>query len=302
MAEKINVLRSTLTEMLRLPPDSDEATIRKAMREAIAANEATTAAHEAQVAAGADEQRLQAEDRRLVNAAFNEGRIMERDRWLGYLAADRPANRALLASLAPGLRPDEQVIVDEGLEATHRAVMARLGIKSAPEAANARTGEPRRVAAASRPTPPWAPSKPPPIGAPVDGLGLPIPQVPPPVRISRGTPPEQWTERQRQDAALRRLGPSFYPGTEPPPAQDVSVSAQPERPQRVRRGPGLDPKPQLPARGLTNAVPSRTARSSRYRQGPAGPSELPLPRWWDGFQPWPLYSLAERRAARALPA
>lgn len=209
MAEKIRVQRSVLAEMLRLAPDSDDATIRAAMREAIAANEATIAADQARAVAAADEQALRAEDRRLVNAAFNDGRILNREQWVGYLAADRTTNRQLLASLAHGLRPDEQVVVDEGLEHTHQAVMARLGIAAMP--ATSRTVGRTVTAAAYQGS----------SGAPVDGLGIPIPQFPAPVRIKKGTPPEQWTERQRQDAALRRLGPRFHPGTKPPPAQDV---------------------------------------------------------------------------------
>jgi hypothetical protein len=42
----------------------------------------------------------------------------------------------------------------------------------------------------------------------------------PPVVIRKGTPVEERTERQHQDAMQRRLGPRFYPGTEAPPKGD----------------------------------------------------------------------------------
>jgi hypothetical protein len=47
------------------------------------------------------------------------------------------------------------------------------------------------------------------------------------VRIQAGVPPEQWTEKQRQDAMLRRLGQKFWPGTEKPPAGDVWYTPSP---------------------------------------------------------------------------
>ncbi len=232
MAEKIDVLRSTLTEMLRIAPNSDEATIRKAMREAIAANEATIAAQHRQAATSAEEQRLQAEDRRLVNAAHNDGRILNREDWAQHLAADRVANRALLASLARGLRPDEQLVVDEELEASHRAVLRRLGIQSPP---SAKSSAPRTVAAASN-FDAVARER-----AVLDDLGLPIAQVPPPVRISRGSDPSDWTERQRQDWALRQLGPQFRPGTKAPPAQDVWYQPSPNDHSEYVEGEGWRP-------------------------------------------------------------
>lgn len=234
MAEKIAVLRSKLTEMLGLPANSDDATIRKAMQEASEAHQASIADHEAQVAASAQEQRLRAEDRRLVNAAYNDGRIANRDNWIQHLAADRAMNRGLLASLAPGLRPDEQVVVDDGLDQTHRQVLARLGINPPP---GAKSSPPRTVAAASYQAPP--PSN----RQAVDDLGIPIDIVPPPVRISRGTDPSQWTERERQDAMLRRLGPRFHPGTKPPPAQDVWYQPSPNDVSVYIEGEGFQPNP-----------------------------------------------------------
>ncbi|WP_406813975.1 hypothetical protein [Mycobacterium sp. M23085] len=205
MAEEIQVPRSEVTRLLGLPADASDAAIAAEMEVAMARRKAVEAA-------SAEEQRLRAEDRRLVNAAFNDGRITNdsREKWVRYLASDRAANRVLLASLAPGLRPDERIVIDPELEQIHDRVVGRLGINPAVTS----TPAPRTVAASYQP-----PSA---SGTPVvDMLGVPIPQVPPPVRISKGTPPEQWTEKQRQDAMLRRLGPRFYPGTERPPKGDV---------------------------------------------------------------------------------
>jgi hypothetical protein len=53
-----------------------------------------------------------------------------------------------------------------------------------------------------------------------DEFGVTVPGTERPVVLRKGTPPEQWTERQRQDNMQRRLGPRFYPGTEAPPKGD----------------------------------------------------------------------------------
>lgn len=199
MAKMVNVPRAEILRLLGLSSDVDDETLNTAI-------EAALSRQKTREAAGAEE-RLRAEDRRLVNAAYNEGKIVNRDNWVAALAANRQENRAVLASLAPGLPPEQRVAVGEELQ----TVMGRLGITSP-----AGAPPPRRVAASSyqAPVPSSRPA--------VDMVGLPIPPLlPPPVLISKGTPPAQWTERQRQDAMLRRLGPRFHPGTEPPPAQDV---------------------------------------------------------------------------------
>lgn len=223
----IQVRRSEVTELLGLPADVDDKTLHAAM-------EAAVSSQKAREAAGAEEQRLRAEDRRLVNAAYNAGKIVHRDNWIAALAVNRQENRALLASMAPGLPPEHQVAVDAELETTHRAVMGRLGIGSVPAE---KPSPPRTVAAALDQAPPGR------GGQPVDGLGIPLPGIPPPVRISKGTPPEQWTERQRQDAMLRRLGPRFWPGTEPPPAQDVWYQPGTNDVSHYVEGQGWQPNP-----------------------------------------------------------
>jgi hypothetical protein len=54
----------------------------------------------------------------------------------------------------------------------------------------------------------------------MDKHGFPMLDMPAPVVIKPGTPPEQWTKRQIEDAMLRRLGQKFWPGTQAPPKGD----------------------------------------------------------------------------------
>jgi hypothetical protein len=112
-------------------------------------------------------------------------------------------------------------------------VMARLGIKPPPPRPNA----PRTVAAAS---PQTSPSSSAPM---LDSVGIPLAQLPAPVRISKGTPPEQWDDRQRQDALLRRMSPRLWPGTKPPPAQDVWYQPSPNDHSVYVEGEGWQPNP-----------------------------------------------------------
>lgn len=156
------------------------------------------------------------EDARLVAAAANDGRISPDTvlQWMNAIRADPVGTRKSLASLR-SVRRDVLCAagIDPDLEETHQKFLQRvanIGIR----VGNTGIQAPRPVVAASHQDP--GPSS----GVAVDMLGIPIPQVPPPVRISKGTPPEQWTERQIQDAHLRRLGPRFHPGTEPPPKGD----------------------------------------------------------------------------------
>jgi hypothetical protein len=206
----IEVPRAELAKLVGLPADSDDATLDKAMAQAIARHEAQQAA----AVRDSAEQRLQAEDRQIVAAAINAGKfgVGRRDFWLDALTRDRAANRgviASLASLASVFSPTGNASADPGLEATHHAVMRRPGIASTSEAESSRT-----VAAAAAPQQwSWSPRV-------YDDLGIPISQVPPPARVRRGQPLEQWTQQERDDALQRRLGPAFWPGTKAPPAQD----------------------------------------------------------------------------------
>lgn len=201
----VNVPRAELARLVGVSPDVDDATLHAAIEKTIAAQKA----RETAAARSGMEQRLEAEDRRIVAAAINDGRLSpgSRERWLKALKTNRGANRSVLASLAPGLRPTEKVVADQELEQLYGHVMAQMGFQPAAVSPPARS-----VAASSQPVPS--------SGQSVDMLGLPVSPAPDPVRISRGTPPEQWTRKQQSDYLQRQLGPRFWPGTEPPPAAD----------------------------------------------------------------------------------
>jgi hypothetical protein len=63
----------------------------------------------------------------------------------------------------------------------------------------------------------------------LDSLGLPIAQVPDPVRIRRGVPPEQWTQQQHSDYFMHKLGTRFSGGgSVKPPPQDVWYQPSPD--------------------------------------------------------------------------
>ncbi|WP_247600183.1 hypothetical protein [Mycobacterium intracellulare] len=211
MPEKmVNVPRAEILRLLGLSSDVDD----QALQQAIDSRLADIEADKQSQLVSAAEQRAQAEDRRIVVCAVNDGRLTANkiEFWCDALQRDREGNRAILASLAPGLRPTEQLVVDAEVEATHRRVLERLGI----------TAPPRPVAASEQLTPyQRAVRNAPGFGA---GSGLADPftkaDVPPPVRISRGKPESLLTDRERADALQRRLGPRFHPGTKPLPKGD----------------------------------------------------------------------------------
>jgi len=210
MAEKKTVVpRVELVGLLGLPPDvSDE----ELQRELAAQLAAIKAAKEAQQVSAA-EQRARAEDRGLVLAAHNDGRV-HRDRvefWCDALSRDREANRALLASLAPGPLPSQPLPGDPGVAAVHAKIVGRV-------AKPATAAPPQPLAAAAPPS--TAP-------APTDGLGLPVPAVPPPVCIARGKNPQEWTYEERSNFFLHQLGPRLSQGVPPPPPTDYYYQPSP---------------------------------------------------------------------------
>ncbi|MGH6683970.1 MAG: hypothetical protein ACRECA_08645 [Pseudolabrys sp.] len=175
--------------MLSLDPNADDETVIQAMWNRIA---------EAEVVAAI-------KDRKILAA--------HKEPWLTAFKADFDGSKAVLASLSPGstggvVAAAARSDVNSELERVHGQVLARLGIT--PPAAKP---APSRTVAASYP----------PSNAPVvrDMLGLPIPPVPPPVRISKGVPRSQWTRQQEADYVQRRLGQRFWPGTTEPPKGDV---------------------------------------------------------------------------------
>ncbi len=193
----------------------------------------------------ADEaERLVQEDARLVAAAANSGRIALDNvpNWMLAMKADRAGTRRTLASLAPVWEDMRRAAgVDSEAESGHAGVMAALrrqGIEPAPVA----QPSPQTVEAATY----RAPLS---IGPVVDDLGIPIQQTPPPVRISRGKDPSTWTERERQDFALRQLGPAFHLGTKPPPAHDAWYQPGPNDPSVYVEGQGWQPNPNYQPRG-----------------------------------------------------
>jgi len=99
----IEVSRTELAELLGLAPDADDETLLRAM-DGMAANQKAAAHHQA-AAVSVAEQRARAEDYRLVADAVEAGRISAGrvDFWCEAMRKDRSGNRAVLASLVPGL-------------------------------------------------------------------------------------------------------------------------------------------------------------------------------------------------------
>jgi hypothetical protein len=163
-----------------------------------ASEEALHAAVRRRLAALDDETTQRAEDRGIVAAAINAGKF-SRERasfWLNALQANRPGTRTIIASLASGLPTVARKV----------------------SAADLAAGAPTVSASASQSEPPVRV---------VDMLGQQVPGVPDPVRISRGTPPSEWTHKQHSDHFQRQLGQRFWPGTEAPPRSDVWYQPSP---------------------------------------------------------------------------
>jgi hypothetical protein len=206
MAKKVTVPRAEVARLLGLPEDVDDATLQAEMEAAV---DRIAAAKQAELVSAA-EQRARLEDRTLVLAAVNDGRLPANrvQFWCDALTRDREGNREIIASLVPGFRPANPIADPDIAYASEgvKSALGRLGFTPAP----------RPVAAGPNPLP----SSTMPAGVPVDSVGLPLPQVPPPVVYKRGTPVEEWTPRQREDALLRRLGQKFWPTTQAPPRGD----------------------------------------------------------------------------------
>jgi hypothetical protein len=212
MAEKTVVPRAELVGLLGLSPDVSDEELQRELAGQLAA---IKAAKEAQRVSAA-EQRARAEDRGLVVAAHNDGRLSKGriEFWCDALRRDREGNRAVLASLAPGPRPSQPLPVDPGVEAVHAKIVGRL-------AKPATATPPQPLAAAAQPS--IAP-------APTDGLGLPIPAVPAPVCIARGKDPQTWTYEERSNFFMHKLGPRLSQGVPPPPPTDRYYQPSPNDP------------------------------------------------------------------------
>lgn len=211
----VNVPRTELARLAGASPDCSDEELQGAIGRKLAAIDAEKQFQRVSAA----EARLQDEDRRIVAAAINEGRtvLSRRDFWLEALKRDREVNRAVLASLAPGVLPKQQVAVDADVERVHDKVLARLGIPTAKLAEPTRTVAAAGAASAEQRLSGATMNSAIPL---VDGIGIPIPPVPTPQRLVRGKDPATWTKQERDDAALWALGPQFRRGLRPPPGGD----------------------------------------------------------------------------------
>lgn len=206
----INVPRAELARLAGVSPDVDDATLQRAVDSKLAQIEAEKRA----AAVSAAEQRARAEDREIVIAAYNAGKITQGriEFWCDALQKDRAGNRSVIAALAPGLPPREKLTADADLERSHRQVMARLGIQQSPG-----QQPPRTVAAADRVPHPYELS----VRPPTDDLGNPLPGIPPPVRYNKGKDPSTWTPEEQSNWFMHRLGGRFAQGVPRPPRRDA---------------------------------------------------------------------------------
>lgn len=192
-----NYKREEVAKLLGLDPSVDDATLSRAIDAAVARQAAARAAER--------ERKFEADDKRLVNAAVADGRIAaaSKGKWLGYLRADREGTKRVIASLAPGLPPEQSSAagaadgVDADAQRAYDGVMASLaGLGFKPES---------KPVQAARP-----------VGQNVGSLRD-APTRPDGMVCVRGRPPEQWTAQEQEDAMLWRLGGRFRAGLRPPP-------------------------------------------------------------------------------------
>lgn len=215
--------RKEIAELVGLSPDASDETIRVAIAEKLASQRS----HEDK---SRRERALAIEDQRLVAAAIADGRVVasRAEHWRHVLATDRDANRALLASLAPGLPPSQRDIPASQAhspKAELDRILANLGFPASSQIArpSAVYASAQSPAPASRPSPVRA-------GAPASQM-TPAPRtsrdlipndfVPDPVLIRRGKPSHERTQREISDECMRRLSPRTAVGLPPPPPEDV---------------------------------------------------------------------------------
>ena len=259
-----------IAQLLGLPPDVDDATLSAAVEEALARQKNRKVA----AARNSDEERLVAEDKRIVAAAIDDGRLSltSRERWLNALESDRATNRTMLASLAPGLRPTEQVVADVELEQMHGQAMARLGITDS---------RPSRTVAAASPQAPRTPS-----GASVHMLGMPLPGGPAPIRIVRGKPPAQWTAEDDQSGPGSGWGAVSGRAELPPGSEGVYQPSPNDTYEWVETGNGQGEfGRKTTIRDGSNGLPDESARRVPDRERSAGDPVASLPEPCRGRRP-----------------
>jgi hypothetical protein len=192
----VEVPRAEVVELLGLPPGVSDEDLGRALTQAL---ESAGAA----ALVSAAEARARAEDRSIVTAAVNEGRLPATRIafWLDALSRDRAGGRSVIASLMPGLKPAVP-IEDANVEHARLGVMAalkRVGVNEPP----------RPVAAAAAPLP--AP------GVVTDSIGGTMSTIPAPVRLVSGKDPEAWSKTERDNALLREMFPGLRDRIPPAP-------------------------------------------------------------------------------------
>ena len=222
----VDVPRAEVLRLLGLPADSDDATMQAELDRQLDQIERDLDRQRVSAA----ERLARAEDRRIVHAAFNEGKIggNKVEFWCDALQRDRDRNRQVLAALAPGLPPERKLPVDPEAEQVHRNVLRRLGVQEPARQVQAAADDgltPYQRAVRDADTRRKAEKR-----VTYDDLGLPIPPIPAPQVVSKGKPVEQWTEQEKADALQRQLGQRFWPGTKPPPKGDVYYQPSPNDP------------------------------------------------------------------------
>ncbi|WP_343709729.1 hypothetical protein [Mycobacterium sp.] len=196
---KVQIERAKLAELLGIRADADDGMIERAIFQLLGSQPSRSAG----VKAARDE------DRALVAAAVGDGRISSNrvSFWLDALARDRAGNRPVLASLASGLRPEvKAVAASSGHTYTRGWKPDPTNVTALP------TGPSGHYVPTPLTDPPFDG-----YGQRFDSVGLPLPEVPRPVKITHGRDPSQWTEQERKDAVSWQLGQRFRVGLRPPP-------------------------------------------------------------------------------------
>jgi hypothetical protein len=231
----VEVPRAKVVELLGLPADVSDEDLGRALTQAL--ESAGEAALVSAAEAGA-----RAEDRSIVTAAVNEGRLPATRIafWLDALSRDRAGCRSVIASLAPGPKPPVPV-QDPDVEAGRQGVMASLkrsGIDPPPRPVAA------AAASAGTTTDTYAAHA---YGEIMSRLGSRVPQasgsavaasaasnvlphnivagidqpgIPDPVLLHKGKAPEGWTKDEQFSYFAHKLGCGLQQLVAPPPRPD----------------------------------------------------------------------------------
>jgi hypothetical protein len=215
----MEVPRAEVVELLGLPADVSDEDLGRALTQAL-----ESAGQAALVSAA--EAKARAEDRSIVTAAVNEGRLPATRIafWLDALSRDRAGCRQVIASLAPGIPPAVK-IEDPDVEHARQGVMAALGRAGVKE-------PPRRVDAAAAPLP--APE------VAFDSIVGTMSTIPAPVRIVRGKDPLTWSDAEKNNATARQMFPGIRHLLPPDPGSAGTYLPTPNQPTLPRQLPNGD--------------------------------------------------------------